>query len=98
MDLTPVSKRVLTLDNSIPEGYTFLIDAVIYVWNPHHHFQRLRIPSAELERQCIEYLRNSKRAFDSLEHAKTVIIAEKWSNWDRLLKPHDDDVYFPEGV
>src|SRR5262249_40884736 len=95
MSLTQV-RTVLTFGGSVPEGYAFLVDAVVYVWNPRHHFQRLRIPSAELERECIEYLRTSRRVFESLEQAKSVIIADKWLNWDRLLRPYDDDAYFPE--
>lgn len=89
-------KRVLTFDGNIPEGYAFLVDAVIYVWNPSFHFQRLRVSSAGLERACIEHLRQSKRVYDSLDEAKEVVIAEQWLNWEKAALPYEDNAYFPE--
>jgi hypothetical protein len=80
-------RRVLTMEGSIPEGYAFLVDAAIYVWNPNAHFQRLLLHDPAFENAVREYLLATNRVFRTLQQASEVVVAEKWLNWEKLQTP-----------
>lgn len=78
-------RNILTYEGSIPEGYAFLVDDVIYVWNPAAHFQRLHIHDMRLVSAIREHLTKHARVYTTLQHATDTIIAEQWQNWHKLL-------------
>jgi hypothetical protein len=83
-------QRVLTFEGSIPDGYAFLVEGVIYVWNPNSHFQRLRLHDHVLVQAIREYLIARGRVFNTLQQAVQVVITEKWQNWEKLQTPYDE--------
>lgn len=83
-------RRVLTMEGSVPEGYAFLVDSFIYIWNPATHFRLLLLHDSALANTIRAQLTASGRVFDSLDHAAEFAIAQKWDNWEKLLTPYDE--------
>jgi hypothetical protein len=90
IDITRV-KAALTMSGTIPDGYAFLCEGLIYRWDPRYDFGVMLLEDNELAQDCRDYLESANKKFASLDQAVAKIIEEKWLGWERLLAPPDTE-------
>jgi hypothetical protein len=86
MDQTQIAEvqRCLTMDSRFPLDCSFSAKEVIYLWGPSSRLKALRIESNKLYNDCVHYLEEHGKEFDSVNSAMKQAICKKWPFHENL--------------